>query len=144
MLTAITEIGSVAAIVYGEFGCSVSAPEELTVYALIVLSLCGGLQLVTQSSKLLVTYRYSCAVEEPGGVKVIAESALGTFVSGSVVTRLKLGDPGEVLNTSSCGASVITNKRLPPASRVMAIAVSPPVRVAAVVGAERLPSDPTV
>jgi hypothetical protein len=74
----------------------------------------------------------------------MAESAVGALVKVRLVASVKLVDPGVMLYTSNWGEAVITNKKLPAASRVMAIAVSPAVRVAAVEGAERLPSEPTL
>jgi hypothetical protein len=71
VFTACTTVGFTC-VVYGEFGCSVRLPDESTAYTLSSLSL-----LFTVRSTLLVTNSIVCAVELPGGVNVIALSAVG-------------------------------------------------------------------
>jgi hypothetical protein len=77
-------------------------------------------------------------------VNEITESALGDLVNERLDAKVRLVDPDFMLNTSNCGDAVITNRKFPPESRVIARAVSPALRVAAVVGPERLPLEATL
>src|SRR5664279_1161286 len=102
-------------------------------YTLTVLSLW-----LLERSTLLVTKRSSSA----GVLRVMEESAVGTLVRGTSFTGVKFVDPALMLYTSLSGADVMTNRKSPAASRVMAMAVSGRIRGSE--GAPKLPSEFTV